>query len=73
MTLDKTGGQRIMANGDSAVNLSEFRAIARDDKIDLELVHDVCGETLCDVEHDDELQVLVKMAETHVCGVTESI
>lgn len=51
--------------------MAEFTCTASDDavKVDLELVHNRCGERLCDVEHGDPLSVLIGVAEDHVCGV----
>lgn len=42
-----------------------LRASDDDVKTDLELIHETCGTHLCDAEHDDELGVLVSVAEDH--------
>lgn len=49
--------------------LNAFKTLQSDDgvKRDLELTCTVCGEHLCDVEHDDELGVLVLVAQGHEC------
>lgn len=33
----------------------------------LVMVHTVCGESICDVEHDDTLRVLFNTALNHIC------
>lgn len=34
-------------------------------KLDLKLVHDGCGQIVCDVQHDDEIAVLMLAADAH--------
>lgn len=58
-------------SGESGV-LYEFETRGSGDsvKIDKELVHVTCGSTVCDVEHGDNLLVLVRVAMDHYreCG-----
>lgn len=51
------------------VDLYGYEARVCDDtaKTDLELVHDACGVTVCDIEHGDTLDVLVRVVIDHVC------
>jgi hypothetical protein len=50
--------------------LEQFGTKASSDlaKQDLELVHLVCGETVCDVEDGDNLLVLAATAADHICS-----
>lgn len=34
-------------------------------KLDLELIHDGCGQLVCDIHHDDEIAVLMRTADAH--------
>lgn len=56
----------------AGVRWGEYPIHISDDpaKHDLELVHTVCGQRLCDVEHGDTLPPLVGMVEDHAaeCG-----
>lgn len=57
----------IWSNEDLNKALSQFRANQYEDKIDLELCCEKCGETVCDIEHADTLDVLMRTALDHVC------
>jgi len=52
------------------VNLDDYEAQVHGESDDPWLVHTVCGEHLCDIEHDDTLAVLVSVARDHdgKCG-----
>lgn len=54
---------------DLAERLAQFEARASDDavKTDLELTCTTCGEHLCDIEHGDEMVVLVGVMLDHTC------
>jgi hypothetical protein len=50
-------------------NLNDMKAVQSDDplKRDLELTCTKCATVLCDIEHDDTLDVLVRIAHAHDC------
>lgn len=50
-----------------SANLWQYRARMSDDpaKTDFELVHEQCGKHLCDIEHDDTIEVLVSVCANH--------
>lgn len=53
----------------SSASLADFRVDTDPDRnSDPYLVCGRCGECVCTIQHDDELSVLVAVAEGHVCG-----
>lgn len=52
--------------------LNEYVALVSSDEVksDLELTHRVCGEVLCDIQHDDTIDVLVRMCADHAATCT---
>ena len=50
--------------------LSQFEARTSDDEVkrDLELTCRSCDEVLCDIEHGDSLDVLVRTVADHSCA-----
>lgn len=59
----------------SMTRLSEFEARVADDEVksDLELVHVPCGTHVCDIEHEDTIEVLVNVANNHTCPHPDTI
>lgn len=53
--------------------LNRFKVVVSDDAVkrDPELHCTMCGEHLCDIEHDDTLESLVSVADNHVCKPKE--
>lgn len=53
--------------------LTRFEGLGSSDSVkrDLELTCTECGEHLCDIEHEDNLETLARMALDHQCGQAE--
>lgn len=56
------------------MELYYFEFVASDDgeKRDPEMRCTLCGEHLCDVEHGDTLDVIVAVADNHVCDASRT-
>lgn len=63
--LDLIGADRQYVPFGFVLRVSEDSA-----KLDLELIHEACGQLVCDAEARDTLDLLARCALGHTCGVS---